>query len=494
MTKKRLMFYKLVDFIEDKKSESVALLSGLRITGKTTLLLQLKEKYGNRAIYVDTSKNVDVVDLVSDAFCDESIKLILIDEISYLNDYETLCQMFFNQTHKPGDVVKVVITGSSPSHITMLSSSKLGARASLFRLPLLTFVEYLYFTGKINNYYDYSNAINDDFAKYLRMDGMEFSEAAELAITFTENYFRAFYDEVEEGNRASRLTTSLIHLKENDLSNFINILAYKLSEPVTYARTVDPDIGGQEHIHLIGQKIKVKKSAVDLSDSIVQESAVAVGDMSISDIGRILHFLIKSGLAALEYNRTSLDDSPASPSDILTALINASKKADLTNVFEKVSICMVSPLFYTRIGEEILQLKGVDISHLYKGMLYGKMLEMYVRGAVCMLQNKTILSTQKLDFYQKAGEGGGDMIRLGEVDIWDKSLQLLCEITVSDKASSKVNISKYFLEAPLIRVCTSANKDFFDNKNKHHWIPYAKFCCMLDVGDISSLQPCDGMK
>lgn len=482
MIKKRRMFQQLVSFIEEDTQDAVALITGIRKTGKTTLLLQLKDHYRHRALYVDAAKQGDTEDVVLRAFLDRDIDLILIDEISYLEDYETLCQMFFNHAVHDGRMVKVIITGSSPAHIVSLSSTKLGARAKLFRLPLLTFTEYLYFTDRISSYADYQHVTNEDFVRYLKMDGMASSTAPALAITFDENYFRAFYDEVATSNMASKLTSSLIPLEENDLTDFINILSYKLSEPVSYAKTIAPTIGGQERIHLAGQGIVAKMSAIDFSASVIQESVRAVGDMTVKSIARMLQFLIQSGLATIEYTRTSQDAPLPQPCDILHALSTANTPQDLTAVFRQISICMVSPLFYTRIGVDLLNRAGVDVSALYSGMLYGKMLELYIRGAVCLHQNKRVMSVQKLNFLD------------GEVDIWDKSTRILCEVTVADKRGSHVHLAKYFPETPLVRVCTSHSKDYFDERNMFHWISYAKFCCMLDTGDVQTLQATDGKK
>jgi predicted AAA+ superfamily ATPase len=146
MKKCRLLFYKLIEYIEDKKTEPVALIAGLRRTGKTTLLYQLQEYYEQESIYIDAAQSHDVIDTIGNAMADEKISLILIDEISQLDDYEVLCQGFFNMAMDSSTPKKIILTGSSPSHIISLSNSKLGCRSELFRLPLLTLIEYLYYS------------------------------------------------------------------------------------------------------------------------------------------------------------------------------------------------------------------------------------------------------------------------------------------------------------------------------------------------------------
>ena len=78
---------------------------------------------------------------------------------------------------------------------------------------------------------------------------------------------------------------------------------------------------------------------------------------------------------------------------------------------------------------------------------------------------------------------------IGEVDIADMTRELLLEVTI--QRDHKVNIGKYFEDTKMIRVCTTRDKEYFNNV--FYQIPYAKLCCMLDTGDILNLQKtCSG--
>jgi hypothetical protein len=81
-----------------------------------------------------------------------------------------------------------------------LDVTKLGYQPKLFKLPTLTFVEYLYFTNKIQCYFYYDTVTAEDFKSYLRMDDMESSEAPGLAVVFDDDYISTFYGGVDINN------------------------------------------------------------------------------------------------------------------------------------------------------------------------------------------------------------------------------------------------------------------------------------------------------
>ena len=217
--KERIIVQRLRDFIENDMEYTIALVAGIRKTGKTTALKQLQVSYPD-AFYVDFMRAGVDFNEVLDNFMVSTSSLLLLDEIAYLTDYEGFAQHLYdlsNSSYHEHKKFKVIITGSSLAHIMRLNSTKLGGgRARLYRLPPITFVEYLYITGKINgySYNDYENVTNDDFADYLTLEGL-----IDLRFQFDDNYFRTFYDEVVDGNKHSSLSYSLVELGQDDLLN-----------------------------------------------------------------------------------------------------------------------------------------------------------------------------------------------------------------------------------------------------------------------------------
>lgn len=475
--KERLMVSRLRDFVDNCES-SVALIAGIRQTGKSTILKQLKEFHYPDAVYIDLSEKKYDFEAIENLFLDNPTELLLLDEISYLHNYERYTQLIYDlSAGEHNRKFKVIMTGSSAAHIVKLRSTKLGGgRAKLYRLPPLMFVEYLYLIGKVPSYEEYGNVQPEDFEDYLFLKGLD----SNLCIQFNDDYFDSFYDEINISNEASCMSHSHVSLKSGDLSDMANLLAYKLSEATNYSDTMAPEVGSQEHIHLSNLGIKTKKSLVDLSETIIADSKAAVPDMEISTIGRILDYLLYSGLAHIEQVRISLETKAEDIGHVLNILKQCERESELEHLFKTISICMISPLFYTRLGSEIMAKKGIDPNVLRKGMLFGKMLELYVRGGIAMQSSGTILTSKKLKYINADGS------EVGEVDIWNSGHLLLCELGTDNKKNARLNLREYFKDTPLIRIGSSRTNEHFTGE--FHRIPYAKLCCMVDTGDIYKLE------
>jgi len=471
------MVQKLRDFIENDQEYFIALIAGIRLTGKTTILRQL-QKYYPDAVYIDLSRSEDGYGDIVNSFLNNPTGLLLLDEISYMEDYETYCQALFDIRGNSPVKFKIIITGSSSAHIVKLSNSKLGARAKLFRLPLLTFIEYLYFIGRIDSYSDYDNINGSDFTDYLQLKDLDKSDASALSITFDNNYFKALYDEVDNSNRKSGVVRSITDLDTRDLYNMMNLIAYKLSELRSYDLTLNPRVGTQERAHMsrLGTNIDLKK--IDLSDALISKSVREMFGVSAADAGRLLTFMLYSGLTNIEYTYEISGFSPfdenIGAADIIHLLQNRSSDTVLERVFRSVSICLNSPLFYTRIGRDILQRFHVDQNFLFQGEIMGKMLELYVRGAISAYNIETVLTSNKLRYSKTT-----------EVDIWNPDYNLLCEVTITNKDKRDISICKYYKNINYIRVCSSREEDCFTGN--FYFVPYARLCCMIDTGDILKL-------
>ena len=475
--KERLMVQRLKKFIDYDKDYQIALVAGIRRTGKTTILRQLQTYYQG-SVYIDLSASKDGYAEIEDRFifAENRPSLLLLDEISYLNDYELISQALYDIS---GKHYKIVMTGSSPAHLMNLFESKLGGgRSKMFRLPVLTFTEYLYFIGKIESYANYAPVSNDWFADYLQLKGLEDTDAANLAVMFNDNYFQSFYAENAISNRNTRIIYSDVKLEHNDLDNLLNLIAYKLSEACKYEKFIRPEVGRQEQFHLAQQRIRLRLTKIDLSDAIVAVSSNDAVKLSANDKGRILKYMLNSGLAYIQYTDNSPDFSTMnnglSVGNILNILDNCGKESELMDLFSKLTVNVISPLFYTRLGEDIVKRADIRTESLFQGDLFGKMLEIYITGAVLNMSTNSIMTTVKLRYPE-----------IGEVDICDYKNLLLIESTISNKKSKNINLSKYFKSGKYIRVCSSKDKDSFNGQ--YYQIPYAKLCCMIDTGDILKL-------
>jgi len=289
--KERLIVQQLRDFIDKDEENTIALVSGMRKVGKTTALKQLERSYGSRAVYADLSVDADGFEDMLDDFLDSPATILLLDEIAYLQNYELTSQSLYDLSNSSERKnFKVILTGSSAAHLTRLADTKLGGRAKLYRLPVITFVEYLYFTGRIPDYHNFMGLNTVDFADYLQLKGLE-----ELTVQFDDRYFDAYYREVEIGNRRRGLSYSMVDLKSGDLQSMARLIAHKLSEPKVYTETISPEVGNQERSNLRNLIPRVRfAQGIDLSDAVVAESARQVKNVTTKDKGRILSFMLTS--------------------------------------------------------------------------------------------------------------------------------------------------------------------------------------------------------
>jgi hypothetical protein len=118
---------------------------------------------------------------------------------------------------------------------------------------------------------------------------------------------------------------------------------------------------------------------------------------------------------------------------------------------------------------------GIDLSYLYQGALLGKMLEVYIKGALSLYNPSLLLSSSKLSSSDN-----------GEVDVFLPYEMLMCEVTVGDKKLASINVRNYFRDKLVIRVCST--KSIEDFINGMHRIPYAKLCALIDTKQVLNLE------
>lgn len=124
-----------------KKKQAIAI-TGLRRTGKTTLMRQLMTAELGTSIYFsfdeeEVQKKEVLVFVLDYATVTLHAKNLFLDEIQYVEDWEGILKRYYDQK-----AIKVVISGSESLEITR-SKAALAGRLVTFRLHPLSFREYL---------------------------------------------------------------------------------------------------------------------------------------------------------------------------------------------------------------------------------------------------------------------------------------------------------------------------------------------------------------
>lgn len=131
------------------------ILSGARQTGKTSLLLILKnflEKKGHQCHYFNL-ENPDYLKLFNDHPFNifettpkaKTKQYIFIDEIQYLEDPSNFLKLLFDEKR---DQIKIIASGSSSFYIDKKFRDSLAGRKFLFEIYPLNFFEFLNFKGE----------------------------------------------------------------------------------------------------------------------------------------------------------------------------------------------------------------------------------------------------------------------------------------------------------------------------------------------------------
>jgi len=488
--KQRLIVSELKEFIEyhGDRLPPVAIIAGIRRIGKTTVLKQLQEIYPH-SLYINFRDNTwTPVDYAPESATAEEVldkfknsrntELLLLDEITSLRGYEQECEELYGFAGGVGRWrYKVVITGSSPAHLFKLNHLTLGGgRSKVMNLPVLSFVEYLYFTGRIQSYDAYEHVTIDDFKDYLVLKGLD----SALAVSFDAQYFISHYEENTVSNENRRASRAFMPLARDDLMVMANLLAYQLSEHVKYSTAMNPAVGERELKQLATNAGDLREMSLSLSDTLLAKSVAIVRPIDPEGRARLIKFLLESRIVNCSTLLLSDAERPMDASAVLYELESTTNTEYLNKLFNKVSISVSSPLLYTRLGEDILERFGLNLEYLLSGnehnALLGKILEVYVRGAITQ-QHCAVLPyiTAKVNY---AG--------IGEVDIWDEETGLLCEVTAGkEKRPSDVRVGRYFKERQLLRVCTT--RELGGGGQEYYRIPYPQLCCMIDMGDVFTL-------
>ena len=330
----------------------------------------------------------------------------------------------------------------------------------MIRMPLLTFTEYLYFSGRIDSYDEEYAPSEDDFIEYLDLKNIPEG----LKITFDEKYFRTFYMDIELSNRNTTLVRDDLAVEEAHVTAVCDLLAYKLQENVSYLRLFRPEIGGKEFPPPL-------RNVFNFTDTLVQTSVTTVASLPAKSRAVTLEFMIRAGLVYVDIPFE--DDGDKGVSKLKHLLMLVEQPLDLEHLIKAYNICPISPLMYTRLANDILKKADLGLREMENSPLLGMMLESYIKGVAVYQNNHWNLTSHKI------GEGRE------EVDLIDTQKGILCEITVSNKRLSSVHLNKHFVGESYLRILST--RDIEDYVDGIHRIPYPKLCTMFDKGLVNNL-------
>ncbi len=153
--KKRLLFTQIKNHLEKKQ---ISLIIGARQTGKTTLMQQLQHGINqkNNPSFFLTLEDPKLLSILNEhpanlkqvlpPLNDKVKTYIFIDEIQYLKNPSNFLKYHYDLNV---DKVKFIVSGSSSFYIDTKFKDSLAGRKRIFKLPTLSFEEFLIFKDKI---------------------------------------------------------------------------------------------------------------------------------------------------------------------------------------------------------------------------------------------------------------------------------------------------------------------------------------------------------
>lgn len=332
------MFYKrkiYTDLLLHAQTPLVTVLTGMRRTGKTTLIQRLLSDILNKnSLYLDlqrpdnrelfTQKNYESIreEFIARGLSPNEPMVVALDEIQLVPDIPGVIK-YLSDHHN----IKFIVTGSSSYYLKNLFSESLSGRKKLFELYPLDFGEFLTFRevsfsqtdwqkGRFNNL-EYSR-LSSYYEEYVRFGGfpqvvLAHSEAdkrdllSDIMSSYVNIDIRSLADFSDEKNLyslakllAGRIggrveytnLSQLIGLSRPTVTNYVSFFekTYLITAVPVYTKSVDREIVKSRKVYFCDTGLA--NSLAELSSGAQFENTLF---SQLARIGQIQYFALKTG-------------------------------------------------------------------------------------------------------------------------------------------------------------------------------------------------------
>ena len=456
MEKKRKL-YNDIKYALLKGEHSVVLLLGLRKTGKTTLMTQLKEELGEDTVYyVDCRDTSLTMETYYDLF-DIPQKYILIDELGYFPEFD---QYMKNLQQDIGNTQKkFVLTSSSYGLMKQLAHEKLGGRACILELFPLSFEEYLFFSGKISVYGESYEPTDIDLQNFYRLRGVPNG----MDFLIDTQYMLGIFNDVQIGLENQLGTVRDIELERKHYMAITDLIAYTLNTKIRMQRFKGMQIGVQE----FGKAVKGLK----LSESLISLANKTAMGLDVIDIARIIAYLYQNGFLYVDLEVNEQDSQK--PDYLIGDLLAVKSESNLIAILKEYTFSVISPLLYTRL---LVDLESIADRLCESDSLYGELYELTMKTESVYRQGYSMFHNS---YKYKRGNMEVDLVEFGI------SHGLLAELTISHKKNKDHYLDKIFKGKPFQRILTDV-EGVFHKDGEVMRIGYPKALLMMSDGHLVS--------
>lgn len=245
------MFYKrkiYTELLSHAQTPLVTVLTGMRRTGKTTLIQQLLLDIPNKnSLYLDLQRpdNRELFDeknyeAINGAFVARGLKadepmVIALDEIQLAPDSPSAMK-YLSDHHK----IKFIVTGSSSYYLKNLFSESLSGRKKLFELYPLDFGEFLIFKGVSFSQTDWQkgmfnvseyNRLSSYYEEFIRFGGFP-----QVVLSESENDKRDILSDIMSSYVNIDIRSLADFSDERNLYSLAKLLAGRIGSRVEYTK------------------------------------------------------------------------------------------------------------------------------------------------------------------------------------------------------------------------------------------------------------------
>jgi len=441
MVKHRKAFYEVEKALNCGAFQIVILL-GMRKMGKTTILKQLAKKH--KGYYLDFKDSKDPVRDYLGIF-ERDEKLILLDEVGYLPNFDTCFKSLEHDLSGTGK--KVVFTSSSYGALKQLGQENLGGGRS-YKLELfpLDFEEYLFFSGRIGTYGEDYEPTAQDVQDYYRLVDIH----EDMRIIIDRNYMEETFKDIEVARSNYKCAIRDLFLTKEQHVAVIDILAYSLNEQMGIAE-------------------------LDLSNALINYANEELKGMEGSELARIIAYLIYAGFLFVDLTVT--ESGKQNADRIVSSLLDVRGRDDLQAILGEYTLSVINPLLYTRLMVDLENIVG----EAYTMELLSKQLYEIAVKSEAVYKESSYLSHTSYKYTMT--DAKVDLV------MYNSTIRngLLLEVAVKHKSSEKHYINKIFQNAAFIRVLMD-EPDVFVYNNDFYRIGYPKALLMISNGSIFNLE------
>lgn len=514
------MGYYAVRRFVDTHAETALIVSGVRKVGKTVILKQVLEYYGECGWYQDLKLfdfgQMDVYDEVRDQLVSGK-KLILLDECTIMENVEYTIRELYELCQEYG--AKLILSGSSIAHLDEIAYNWLGARCLKITIPIITFTEYLHIVGKLPTYLEDVNGLTDRGFKELKAYTQNISEQEFLdylslkgysSVISSSAYLRSIVEETSKSNAKFKFMT--VPVDFISLQAVVYSLVYKFFRGVLYRTFLEGHDYTRETYNAMSHE-QIKSLGISRRDlnRLVSESSASnklmmydiknvLKSYPTADLFSALEFLVNYGIAYVDFDSTlSVQDFKRAMAELKQEYqTKGSVQAQsMQKLFETYSISITSPILYYPIVREFIKYINTSLEtqierdELFKGQLLGELVENYIKGNAAVHSGYTPYTVQTIAQYldQNSIEETSS-----EIDLFVMDLGLVCEITHKNKAMKDTNFSKLDridekYKDTRYDICTRVltTNSVFDVYEGVYRVPYYKLGIMLESLNFSKM-------